>query len=73
MWDHDRNTQQMVNRNIKESLNLVSVKVHGNQTVDTCYAQQVGYQFRTDRHTRFVLAVLTSPSEVRNYGNDTLG
>ena len=34
---------EMVNRNIEETLNLVSVQVHCHQTVDTSYTQQVSY------------------------------
>ena len=63
----------MVDRDVEETLNLVCMQIHGNQTVDACYAQQVSYQFGTDRHTRLVLTVLTRPSEIGKYGDDTLG
>ena len=63
----------MVYRNVEETLNLVGMQVHGNQTVDTCHTQQVSHQFGTDRNTRFVFSVLASPSEVRDNGYDALG
>ena len=34
----------MIYRNIKEALNLVGMEIHGDETVDTGNAEQVGYQ-----------------------------
>ncbi len=58
----------MVDRYVEETLYLVGVKVHRYHAVDTGGHQQVGYKFCGDRHTRFVLAVLTGPSEVGDNG-----
>ena len=63
----------MIYRNIKEALNLVGMEVHGDETVDTGNAEQVGYQFSTDADTWFVLTILTGPSEVRNNSDDVAG
>ena len=52
--------------NIEEALNLIGMEVHGDEAVDTCYAEQVGNQFCTDADTWFVLTVLASPTEVRH-------
>ena len=54
----------MVNRNIEETLNLVSMQIHRNQTVDTCHTQQVSY------HTWLILAVLSCPTEIRYHSNN---
>ena len=62
----------MVNWNIEETLDLVSVEVHSNQTVDTSYAQQVSYQLSADRYTWLILSVLPCPPEVRDACDDAL-
>ena len=62
----------MVYRNIEESLNLVCMKVHCDKTVDTCYTKKVSYKLGTDRNTWFVLAVLTSPTEIWDYSDNAL-
>ena len=59
----------MVHRNIKESLNLVGMQVNGDHTVCACRLQHVRYQLGADGHTRFVLAVLTCPTEIRNHSH----
>ena len=56
----------MIHRNIEETLNLVCMKVHRNQTVDTCNREQVGHQLSADGNTGFVFSVLTCPTEVRD-------
>ena len=68
--DEDRRCIEMVDGNIEESLDLVGVEVHGYEAVDACGAKQVGNQLGGDGDTRFVLAVLAGPAEVRDYCND---
>ena len=63
----------MINRYIEETLNLVGMQVHRDETVDACHAEQVCYKFGTDADTRFVLAILTSPSEIWNDSHDATG
>ena len=63
----------MVNRDVEETLDLVSVEVHSDEAVDTGYAQQVGNQLGTDGYTWLVLAVLTCLAEVKDNGDDALG
>ena len=63
----------MVNRHIEESLDLVGMEVHGNQAVDACCTQQVGYKFCGNRHAGFVLAILTGPAEVGHHSGNRLG
>ena len=60
----------MVNRNIKESLNLVSVQVHRDNTVDTSSTKQIGHQLGSDADAWLIFAVLTSPSEIGDDGID---
>ena len=56
----------MVDRNIKESLNLIGMQVHRNQAVDTGSTQHVCDQLGPDRNTRFIFSILTCPTEIRN-------
>ena len=63
-------TVDMVHGNIEESLNLVGMQVHGDDTVRTGCLQHIRHQFGTDGYTRFVLAVLPCPAEIRDDGND---
>ena len=63
----------MIDGNIKESLNLVGVQVHGNQPVDARCAQHIGHQLGTDGNTGFILAVLAGPSEIRHHCYDFIG
>ena len=63
----------MVDRNIEEALNLVGMKVHRDDAIDAGSRQQVGYKLGTNAHTRLVLTILTSPSEVRDNGIDGTG
>src|SRR5574344_185855 len=56
----------MVYRNIEESLNLVSMKVTGHDSVYTCCTKEVCHEVSSDRNSRFVLSVLSCPSEVRH-------
>ena len=60
----------MVYWDIKETLFLISVKIHCNQTVNSCNAKKISYKFCTYANTRFVFSVLTCPTEIRNYGDD---
>ena len=62
----------MVNRYIKEPLNLVGMEIDGDDTVCSGCLQHVGYQFRADRDTGLIFAVLTRPAEIRDNG-DHLG
>ena len=56
----------MVYRNVEESLNLVGMQIHGDDTVCTGCLQHVRHQFGTDGYTRFVFAILTCPTEIRD-------
>ena len=42
---------QVIHRNLEESLNLVRVQVHGDQTVDARSHEQVGHQLGSNGHT----------------------
>ena len=67
-----RRSIEVVNRDVEETLNLVGVEVHGDDSVYAGSHKQVGNQFCGNRNAWFVLAVLTSPSEVRDNGNNRL-
>ena len=38
----------MIYGNIKETLNLICVQVHRDNTVNSCGAKKIGYEFRTN-------------------------
>nr|AFN57676.1 hypothetical protein [uncultured bacterium r_02] len=60
----------MVDGNVEETLYLVGVQVHRDDTVHTSHTQQVGHQLGADAHTGLVLTVLSGPSEVGDNGVD---
>ena len=63
----------MVDGNIEESLYLVCMEIHGDDTIDTCGREQVGNKLGTDGHTGLVLSVLSCPAEVGDYRIDGTG
>ena len=63
---------EVVNGDVKESLNLVGMKVHGYEAVYTGYTKNIGYKLRADRNTGFILAVLSCPSEIWSNCDDAL-
>lgn len=73
IWQQDVAGIEVVDRHIEESLDLVGMQIHGDETVDTGYAEQVSYELGTDAHTGLVLAVLTCPTEVGDDGDDVTG
>ena len=46
------------------------MQVHGDDTINTGYGKQVGYQFGTNADTGLVFAILTCPSEIGDNGID---
>ena len=68
--NEDSRSIQMVHRHIEETLYLVCVQVHCNQAANTCSAEHVCDELSADRYTWLILAVLTSPTEVRDYSSD---
>ena len=60
--------KDMIYGNVKESLDLVGVQIHRDNTVSSRRLEHVCYQFGTDRNTGFVLAVLACPSEIGDDG-----
>ena len=54
----------MIYRNFKETLFLISVKIHRDQAVDSGHAQHVGHQLGTDRNTGLAFAILSRPTVV---------
>ena len=63
----------MIHWHIEESLDLVSMQVHRNDTVDTSHTQKVGYEFGADTDTWLVLTILSGPSELGDDGIDGAG
>ena len=60
----------MVDRNVKEPLDLRLVQVHRQHAIGARCAQQVGHQLCRDRHAWLVLAVLPCVAVIRNHRGD---
>ena len=63
----------MVHRYVEEPLNLLRVQVHRQNAVRACRDQQVGHQFRRDRHPRLVFAILSGIAVERQHRGDARG
>mgnify|MGYP006977367651 CR=1 FL=1 len=63
----------MVNRDIKEALNLVGVEIHGEDPVGAGAGDQVGHQLGGDGVAALGLAVLTGVTVVRDDRRDGAG
>ena len=68
-----RRAVEVVDRDVKEALDLRCVQVHGQHTVSTGDGQQVRHELGRDRIARLGLAVLTGIAEIRDDGGDTAG
>jgi hypothetical protein len=63
---HERRSRvQMIDRNVKESLDLVGMKVHSQHAIGAGVRDHVRHQLRADRDARLVLTVLPGVPEVR--------
>ena len=64
---------EVIDGDIKKSLDLWGVKIHGNQAIDTGFREHIGDEFRGDGDAGLVLAVLARVSEKRHHGIDAAG
>ncbi len=71
--DKDGGGVEVVDRNVEEALNLVSMEVHCYDAVDSGSGKKVGNKFGTNGNARLVFAVLASEAEVRNDSVDAGG
>ncbi len=60
----------MIDGDIEEALNLLSVKIDRQYTGRTRGDQQIGYQLRCNRHTWLILTILTGIAVKRNHCGD---
>ena len=67
-----RRTVEVVDGDIEEALDLVSVEVHRDDAVYTGNRNHVGDKLRCYRHMGLVLAVLTGEAVIRYHGDDLL-
>src|SRR5690606_26493186 len=57
----------VVNRDIEETLDLVSVQIHGHDAINADNLQHIGYDLGRDRHTcRTWATILAGITEIRN-------
>ena len=60
----------MIDRNVKEPLNLRLVQIHRQHAVGAGRAQHVGDELGRNRHARLVLAILPGVAVVRQHRRD---
>ena len=60
----------MINGHVEESLFLVCVEVHGHETVNSGYTEEVSNKFRADADARFAFSVLARPAKIGDDGTD---
>ncbi len=60
----------MVDRDVKERLNLRLVQIHREHAIRARRAQQVRDQLRGNRHPRLVFPILPRVAVIRNHGRD---
>ena len=60
----------MIDRDVEEALNLRGMQVERQDAIGAGGADQIGNEFRSDRHARLVLAVLPRVAVVRQHGRD---
>jgi hypothetical protein len=68
--DQHRRGEEVIDRDVEETLDLRSVQVHGQDPVRPGGGDQVGDELRGDRNARLVLPVLTRVAVVRKHGRD---
>ena len=68
--DDDRRREQVIDRNVKEPLNLRLVQIHRQHAVGAGRAQDIGDELGRNRHARLVLAVLARVAVIRDDGRD---
>ena len=68
--DEHGGSVEMVHRDIKEALDLLSMQVHGQHAVHTGSGQQVCDQLGGDGHAGTVFSVLTGIAIVGDHGGD---
>ena len=68
--DDHRRGEQVIDRNVKEPLDLRLVQVHRQHPIRPGGGDQVRHQLRGDRHPRLVLAILPRVAVIRNHGRD---
>ena len=69
-YEHRRH-DQIINRNIKETLNLSGMQFHCQHAVNARRRDQIGNQLGGNRRTAPRLAVLPRIAEIRDHGSNT--
>ncbi len=72
MFVQHRRRIEMVDRHVKEALNLSGVKIHGQHPIRSSPRNQVGDQLGGDRRSPLVLAILSCVSKIRNNGSNAI-
>ena len=66
-------TQQVIHGDVKETLNLGGVQVHGQHPVGAGGGEHISHQLGRDRIAALGLAVLASIAKVRDHGSHAAG
>ncbi len=64
---------EMVDGDVKKSLDLWGVQIHCDEAIDACFREHIGDEFRGDGHAGLVLAVLAGVAAERHAGLDATG
>ena len=67
IFDQQGFSVEIVDGYIKEALNLGSMQIHSDESINARHFNEVGDQFASDWRSRLVLLVLTSVTETRNH------
>ena len=69
----DRGGEKVVDGDVKKACNLLRVKVHGEDAIDTGGGEKIGVEFGGDGDARLIFAILASVTKERNDGGDSCG
>lgn len=69
----DRGGEKVIDGDVEKACNLLSVKVHGEDSIDTGGGEKIGDEFGGDGDARLIFAILASVTEERDHGGDSCG
>ncbi len=71
--DDDRGGMQVIDGDIEEALDLFCVHVQRQHAISTGSGDQIGDEFRSDRHPAGILAILPGVTHIRQHRCDATG
>jgi hypothetical protein len=71
--DHDRRGEEIVGRDIEETLHLTGVEVHGEDAVGAGAGDEIGHELGRDRRAGALFTILPGVAEIGNHRRDAAG